>query len=183
MELHRDTLETLLTTASPSHEQLDTYAETLSNIFQAAMAKMSQPIRKSPNSKPWWDQELKDTVTRVNMARRKHHSYQRWTGEYNPPTQAEIHRSRNYFKWLCLYKKRDWINKTLEDATAEDIWKLPNWSKGIRHYLTPPISQGPNLPKATTLRNKCEALRKELYQPPPPRAGPTIQPKHDSVSQ
>ena len=33
MELHRDMLETLLTTGSPSNEQLDTYAETLSNIF------------------------------------------------------------------------------------------------------------------------------------------------------
>ena len=131
------------------------------------MAKTSQPNRKSLNSKPWWDQELKDAVTRVNVARREHHNYQQWTGEYNPQTQAKICQSRNYFKRLCIYKKRDWINKTLEDATAKDIWKLPNWSKGIRHYPTPPISQGLNLPKATTLHDKCEALRKELYQPPP----------------
>ena len=101
------------------------------------------------------------------MARHEHHNYQRWTGEYSPLIQAKIRCSRNYFKRLCLYKKQDWINQTLEDATIDDIWKLPNWSKGIRHYPIPPISQGPDLLKATTQHDKCEALRKELYQPPP----------------
>ena len=33
---------------------------------------------------------------------------------------------------------------------------------------TPHIICGPNLPNATTHEDKCEALRKELYQPPPP---------------
>ena len=167
LEAHREPLYALRNSPYPNHKQLDTYAETLSNIFQAAMAKTSQPNRKSPNSKPWWDQDLKDAVTRVNAARCEHQNYQSWTGEFNPQIQAKICHSRNYFKQLCLYKKRDWINQTIEDATVEDIWKLPNWSKGVRHYPTPPISQGPNLPKATTLHDKCEALQKELYQPPP----------------
>ena len=49
----------------------------------------------------------------------------------------------------------------------KDIWSFPKWSMGIRNYPTPPISQGPNMPKATSHEEKCEALCKELYQPPP----------------
>ena len=102
MELHRDTLETLLTTASLSHEQLDTYTETLSNIFQAAMVKMSQPNRKSLNSKPWWDQELKDAVTRVNTARYEHHNYQRWTAPKHKLKSAEVETTSND----CAYTRK-----------------------------------------------------------------------------
>ena len=72
LEAHREPLDALRNSPYPNHEQLDTYTETLSNIFQAAMAKTSQPNCKSPNSKPWWDQDLKDVVTRVNVARREH---------------------------------------------------------------------------------------------------------------
>lgn len=39
--------------------------------------------------------------------------------------------------------------------------------KGIRNYPTPPISRGPNQTKATTPEDKGNALRTELFQPPP----------------
>ena len=104
LEPHRDSLETLKSLASPNNRQLDIYAETLSKVFQTVIEKTSQPNCKSPNSKPWWDQDLKDAITRVNVARHEHHNYQCWTGEYSPLIQAKIHHSRNYFKWLCLYK-------------------------------------------------------------------------------
>ena len=57
--------------------------------------------------------------------------------------------------------------KTLEKAANNDIWRFPNWSKGTRVYLTPPISRGPNHPKAITHKEKCEAIWEELYQPLP----------------
>ena len=64
-------------------------------------------------------------------------------------------------------KKREWAVKQLEDAASNDIWKFQDWSKGIRNYPTPPISRGANAPKAITHQEKCDALRNELYQPPP----------------
>ena len=76
-------------------------------------------------------------------------------------------KNRNFFKRLCKFKKREWATKTLENASINDIWSFPNWSKGIRVYPTLPISRGPDLPKATTHEDKCSTLRQELYQPPP----------------
>ena len=70
-------------------------------------------------------------------------------------------------KRLCNFKKKNWAMKTLEEAANNDIWRFPNWSKGTRVYLTPPISHGPNRPKAITHKEKCEAIWEELYQPPP----------------
>ena len=55
----------------------------------------------------------------------------------------------------------------VENASSRDIWTFPKWSKGTRNYPTPPISRGPNQPRAISHEDKCEALRRELYQPPP----------------
>lgn len=93
--------------------------------------------------------------------------YQSLTGESSPILLTNLHRSKNFFRCLCKFKKREWVTKTLENATPKDIWQFPNWAKGIRNYPTPPISCGPNVPKATSHEDKCEALRNELFQPPP----------------
>jgi hypothetical protein len=151
----------------PSADQLDEFAETLSQAIQNTTTLTAKERKPSTNTKPWWDQELSEAAKHVSNARSLQHEYQKTTGEFNPNIQADINRSRNFFKRLCKFKKKDWATKILEDASTKDIWSFPNWSKGTRVYPTPPISQGPNRPKATTHEDKCEALRKELYQPPP----------------
>src|SRR5258705_13877357 len=78
-----------------------------------------------------------------------------------------IRRARNFFKRLIKIKKQEWAVKQLKNAASNDIWKFQDWSKGIRNYPTPPISCGANIPKAITHQEKCDALRNELYQPPP----------------
>ena len=161
------TLKDLQNTVLPNAEQLDTYTECLTRAIQHATERTAKPNRKSPQSKPWWDNDLKNAAKGVSTARREQQEHQQLLGEYSPAIQAKIRRNRNYFKRLCRHKKKSWVDKILEEATIEDIWKFPNWSKGIRNYPTPPISQGQDLPKATTHQDKCEALRKELYQPPP----------------
>jgi hypothetical protein len=55
----------------------------------------------------------------------------------------------------------------LETAMSSDIWGFQKWSKGTRNYPTPPISTGANSPKAINHKDKCKAIRQELYQPPP----------------
>ncbi len=56
--------------------------------------------------------------------------------------------------------------KTVEDAHPEDMWSFRKLSKGGRNYPTPAIER-PGRTPATTHAEKCEALREELYQPPP----------------
>ena len=136
----------------------------LSNAIQNALALSAKEYKHSPNAKPWWDQELSQATQHIANAKHAHQSYQALTGEFSPILQTNILQNRNFFKHLCKFKKKAWITKTLEDANPRNF---PKWSHGIRNYLTPPISRGPNLPKATTHKDKCEALQKELYQPPP----------------
>ena len=96
----------------------------------------------------------------------------------------DVLHNRNFFKRLCKFKKKAWVNQTLENASSNDIWSFPNWSKGTRNYPTPPISCGPSQPpKAVSDEDKCEALRKELYQPPPAlekEFAPDIQTRFDT---
>ena len=167
LEKEKATLDELKNMVHPSQAQLDLFAETLSKTIRLSLEKTAKPRKISPQSKPWWDDDLKNAANSVNAARREHQEYQQLFGEYSPQIQAKICRSRNFFKRLCKHKKRTWLDKILEEARIKDIWKFQNWSKGIRNYPTPPISQGPDLPKATTHRDKCEALWKELYQIPP----------------
>lgn len=68
---------------------------------------------------------------------------------------------------MCRKKKRAWVTNTLQDAKDNDIWQFQKWSKGVRNYPSPPISRGNGLPPAVSHAEKCEALRAELYQPPP----------------
>ena len=161
------TLTPLLSNRSPSNDQLDTYAEVLTEVIQNTLARTASERRPTTQSKPWWDKELSEASKAVGSARRANQTHQRLTGEFDHNLQTDVLRTRNFFKRLCKFKKKAWINQTLEGATTDDIWSFPKWSKGIRNYPTPPISQGPNQPCAVSHEDKCEALRKELYQPPP----------------
>jgi hypothetical protein len=64
-------------------------------------------------------------------------------------------------------EKRNWLQKTLEEADTNDIWALRKWSKGMRNYPTPPISRRPNRPKAIYAEDKADTIHQELFQPPP----------------
>ena len=160
-------LTPLLNSRSPSNDQLDTYAETLSEVIQATLQRTAPPRKPSPHSKPWWDKDLSDATKAVAAARSSYQTHQNLTGEFDHSLHTDVLRNRNFFKRLCKFKKKTWATHTLENASSKDIWSFPKWSRGIRNYPTPPISQGPDQPRAITHEDKCEALRKELYQPPP----------------
>ena len=119
----------------PSEEQLDEYAEAMSQAMQNATALTAKERKPSTNAKPWWDQELSDAAKRVSNARTLHHEYQKTTGEFNPNIQADINRSRNFFKRLCKFKKKNWATKTLEDASTKEVWSFPELVQ--RHQSLP----------------------------------------------
>jgi Reverse transcriptase (RNA-dependent DNA polymerase) len=162
------TLAPLLENPSSSDDQLDSYAETLSQAIQNALAKAAPVRRPSTAAKPWWDKDLTNATREVAAARTALQSHQNLTGEYDLTLHTTVIRNCNFFKCLCKFKKKVWVNKTLENASYSDIWSFPKWARGIRNYPTPPISQGNDRPRATSHEDKCEALRSELYQPPPP---------------
>jgi ribonuclease HI len=96
---------------------------------------------------------------------------QKELGMFDPAIRSGIRRSRNFAKKLVQYKKRDWANAKLQNATSSEIWNFPNWSKGARNYPTPPIDRGEHQSRATTPEEKGDALRKELFQPLPELEG------------
>ena len=176
-------LAPLLDNRTPSNDQLDIYAETLSQSIQNALASAAPARRPSAKAKPWWDNDLTNATKSIAACRAALQTHQNLTGEYDLTLHTDLIRNRNFFKRLCKFKKKIWVNQTLENATTKDIWSFPKWSRGIRNYPTPPISQGPGLPKAVSHEEKCEALRKELYQPPPPlehEFSPDISTRRDS---
>ena len=59
-----------------------------------------------------------------------------------------------------------WAIDKLEDAKAEDIWGFRKWLKGTWNYPTPAINRLGQSP-AILHEEKCEAMRAELFQPPP----------------
>lgn len=160
-------LDAIYNDPNPTDERLDNYATLLSSALQNAIAQSAKERTPSANSKPWWDTDLASAAKNVANARLAQQSYQHLTGEFSLPLQTNVIRNRNFFKRLCKFKKKAWATNTLENASSNDIWNFPNWAKGIRNYPTPPISRGPDRPKATTHEEKCETLRNELYQPPP----------------
>ena len=162
--LERPDLSLLSVIQNPSHADLDNFAELLTETFQAATASSAEERRPSSQAKPWWDAELSNLARFIADTR----LLQKELATFDPTIQSRIKKSRNFFKKLCRFKKRDWANTKLQNATTDEIWKFPNWSKGMRNYPTPPIYRGNNLSKATTPEEKGAALRKELFQPPPP---------------
>jgi hypothetical protein len=107
-ELHKlePTLTPLLTSDNLSTHQLDTYAETISEAIQNTLAMTAPERRPSQNAKPWWDKELDDATRSVANAREAHQAFQSLTGEFSPDLQANVLRTRNFFKKLCKFKKK-----------------------------------------------------------------------------
>jgi len=120
-------LMTLAQIENPTHADLDKYTELLTDSLQAATASSVQERKAFPQTKPWWDEDLSNLTKFIAENR----MLQKELGTYDPTIQSSIKRSRNFFKKLCQYKKRDWANSKLQNATTDEIWKFPNWSKGI----------------------------------------------------
>ncbi len=163
-----DSYRRLEETQLPTEELIDRCESDLSEAILATITQIGKEKRPSTFSKPWWDKDLTEAAERVAKARIEQKNLTHITGqEQRGLIRKRIKKARNYFKSLCKFKKREWATNTLESASSGEIWSFQNWSKGTRNYPSPPISRGEGQPKAIDHQDKCEALRKELFQPPP----------------
>ena len=147
--------------------KFDRCADTLTEALQAATAATAKIRQPCAHAKLWWDDDLARAADRVSEARKEQKRHHDTINTFNGDIRTCIRKARNFFKRLCRIKKRDWVNEKLQQASTDDIWVFQNWSKGTRNYPTPPISRGEGVPRAVTHQDKCDALRFELYQPPP----------------
>ena len=165
----KPTLDTLLVDDTMSENHLDECEQALTTCILNTIAKAGKLHAPCIHAKPWWDKELAEAAERVAKAREDQKRHQDLLDQNTGRTiRSHIKRARNFFKQLCKFKKRDWSTKKLESASSGDIWGFQKWSKGIRNYPSPPIATGEGMPKAISHKEKCEALRQELYQPLPP---------------
>lgn len=172
----RDTLFTHTVTLDPlrrktdtlTTEELDAAAHALTEAMQEASAKAAKVRKPSDRARPWWNQGLHDATKKTaDLCAQSLAHVQRW-GTQAKAVNATIKKSRNYFKRLYKTARRKWITEMLEQAETPDIWKFTKWGKGTRTYASPAISRGPDCDPAISHADKCDALRDELFQPPPP---------------
>ncbi|KAF5313929.1 hypothetical protein D9619_013084 [Psilocybe cf. subviscida] len=156
-----------LTTQHIEKEDLDVCAETITSTMQNATARVGKELRPSTTAKPWWDEELSNTAKALAEARLEEAEARRQQRTNHQYTQKKIATLRNYFHRQCRKKKKEWAVQKLENANELEIWQFQDWSKGSRNYPTPPIQRGQGMTPAVLHTDKCEALRSELFQPPP----------------
>ncbi|KAF5377839.1 hypothetical protein D9615_006682 [Tricholomella constricta] len=159
-----ETLTDLDTPRSP--EELDRDVELITEALKAATASTVKEKKHSKKAKPWWSDALDDANNeRTNLRQQQRTHKERW-GTYCEVIHSSLKKTTNYFRRLFKHERRTWVNKTLEDATPDEIWGLRNWSKGSRNYPSPAINR-PNQMPAVQHEDKCDALRNTLFKPPP----------------
>lgn len=174
LERAQEVLNRLMTHDRLHPETLDEAAIAITRAMQAATSSTGKRYRPCARSKPWWDDELRDAA-RALAALRLEQARERQEQQTHDQRLADrIIKARNTFHRMCKKKKKQHAVETLESAKDQDIWSFQNWSRGTRNYPTPPIDRGAHIPPAVTHEEKCEALRTELYQPPPALPTPYI---------
>ena len=151
-----------------SHGEIERLACSLSDTFSAAIALTGKERRPSASAKPFWCKDLSTAADTIAEAKATEQSFVRTAGFKNRALAARVQKAKNFFKKLLKRKRADWANEILAKAEGADIFRFREWSKGERTYPSPAIYRGPDQAAATSHEEKCDALRDELYQPPPP---------------
>ncbi|CAK5266732.1 unnamed protein product [Mycena citricolor] len=150
-----------------SNEQLERAATALTKAMQAATARVAKPKRQSKKAKPWWNDNLRNAANNLSNAQLELKTYEEGHGVRSAALRRKVKKMSNFFKRLCRATKAKWAVEKLQEATSSDIWGFRKWSTGVRNYPSPAIKRQGQAP-AVTHAEKCEALRKALFQPPPP---------------
>ncbi|KAG5349358.1 hypothetical protein C0989_004410 [Termitomyces sp. Mn162] len=157
-------LQDLNTNRTP--EDLDKDVELITEAMKRVTDRTAKIRKPSEKARPWWTEELTEANNKRMALRENQRAYMARWGEPNRETDREIRKVTNYFRRLYKHKKREWIDKTLEEATPENMWGLRGWSKGTRNYPSL-ATRRQNAGPAVEHEDKCDALREALFKPPP----------------
>ncbi|KAF7373478.1 Reverse transcriptase from mobile element jockey protein [Mycena sanguinolenta] len=139
LEAERTDIDPIMEEGNPVTDvQLDAAAEAITRAMQTATAEVGKKKSNSPNAKPWWNVDLGKAASNLSAA------------------QTE----------LKEYETRHAARSTVLRA-RKISGGFRGWSKGGRNYPMPTINRGEGRTPAVTHEDKCEALREELFQPPP----------------
>jgi ribonuclease HI/exonuclease III len=154
--------ETLLTQA----------AKNLTGAIQTAIAACVKRSKPRPDSKRWWNRDLKKMRRRINRLRTVSFRYRALTGD---PVHRELRDLSNAYGEAILLAKRQHWTDYLEDMNANDIWVA-------NRYLRDPVGDGGS-PRIPTLKyadangqpieindsqDKAETFTSIFFPPPPP---------------
>lgn len=156
---------------NPTTDMLDAAAEALNHALVAATQQKIPQSKPSKAAKPWWTpgiSQLHDLLTFQRQQARLTFSVNpeqsKWWTQRTWASTNKLAREIKKAKW-------SWIDETVRDVTAKDIWDVNRWTKGIRQYPSPAIQRGDGREPAVQHRDKCQTLRDTLFQPPPPLPG------------
>ena len=152
-------------------EDLAREATWIQESLTITLNQHAKPVRVSPRSKRWWNQEIKDARTAYNHARR--------TWQMQATSTEELREARNhYYRTIRRTKRACWetfligpsnIGERPGPQDTTRCWQALGFTKPSSATTTPTL-HGPQEQVASSITEK-EALIREVMFPPTPGEG------------
>ncbi len=150
-------LPALMDPDTATAEDLDKYAEGITNAIHRTLEETVPKLRPCPFSKRWWNENLTQLKREANRLRRR---YQRTRCALN---RDRWHSKRNeYDREIKKAKNTTW-RKFVSEADARSIFDLKKYMGGSSNY-----TNMPNINNATSHADKSIELQHAFFPPPPP---------------
>jgi hypothetical protein len=88
----------------------------------------------SKKAKPWWNTEIQHALKSTREWKTKDKQELHNTNSISSDTKSATNKAIRNLKNKIKMEKRNWLQKTLEEADTNDIWAFRKWSKGTRNY-------------------------------------------------
>ncbi|WP_432712296.1 reverse transcriptase domain-containing protein [Pedobacter sp.] len=146
---------------------LDLIGLELTQAIQKAAEEAIPRIKQGPQSKPWWDKELKDlrkdmnrknNLLRKELAQSSNQDCYLWKKDY-------IIARNTYFQAIKSAKKNHW-NQFLEKEDPSSIFKAMAYTKASKIERIPQIKSDQGVLQ-DSFKGKCQAFKKALFPSPP----------------
>jgi hypothetical protein len=154
-----------------NNNQLNKATGEIMNALQETVEECVKRSKPRPQSKRWWNSDLKKMRKSLNKLRADSYRNRTLTSD---PSHSKLRKASNkYGEAIVAAKKQHWISY-LEEMTANDIWSA-------NRYLKEPVGDGGN-PRIPTIRvrnddneeilvsdnnEKAKLFAKTFFPPPP----------------
>src|SRR5262249_43506368 len=134
---------------------LETAAQTLTDAIQHAIQQAAPIIKRAPQAKVWWNEDIKEK-RRIMKS-----TYRDWKGDREEVNWNFFTEARNtYFRSIRQAKTESWT-KFLEDAQGKDAFQVLRFTKPRHTEKTPTIAREGN-PPAHSFEEKCQVFRESM---------------------